>query len=47
MGVNNYKMSGLMFYMPLETRMEIATPEDVGRAFVNGLGIQINFGQSI
>lgn len=37
MGVNNHKMSGLMFYMPLETRMEIATPEDAGRAFVNGL----------
>jgi nucleoside-diphosphate-sugar epimerase len=37
MGVNNHKMSGVMFFMPLETRMEIATPEDAARAFVNGI----------
>jgi len=40
MGVNNHKMSGIMFFMPLETRMEIATPEDAARAFVNGIECQ-------
>ena len=37
MGVKNHKMSGLMFHMPLETSMEICTPSDTARAFVNGL----------
>jgi len=40
MGVNNHKMSGIMFFMPLETRMEIATPEDAARAFGNGIECQ-------
>ena len=35
MGINNHKTSGLMFHMPLETKMEIATPIDTARAFFN------------
>ena len=37
MGVKNHKMTGLMFHMPLATRMEIAMPEDTARAFTNGI----------
>jgi nucleoside-diphosphate-sugar epimerase len=37
MGFNNHKVSGLMFHMPLATRMEITTPLDTARAFVNGI----------
>jgi len=37
MGASNHKPSPLMFHMPLDTPMEIATPEDTGRAFVNAL----------
>ncbi|MEA2077878.1 MAG: NAD(P)-dependent oxidoreductase [Candidatus Marinimicrobia bacterium] len=33
MGVNNHKVSPIMFHVPLETRIEIATPEDTARAF--------------
>lgn len=35
MGFRNHKISGLMFEMPLETSMEIATPKDTARALVN------------
>jgi len=37
MGINNHKPSAIMFHMPLDTRLEIATPGDTGRAFVNAL----------
>ena len=37
MGVKNHKMSKLMFHMPLATSIEIATPGDTARAFVNGI----------
>jgi nucleoside-diphosphate-sugar epimerase len=37
MGVNNHKISGLMFHMPLNTPMEIASPEDTARAFLKAL----------
>ncbi len=37
MGIKNHKMSKLMFHMPLSTSIEIATPEDTARAFVNGI----------
>ena len=37
MGTDNHKPSGLMFHMPLDTKIEIATPSDTGRAFVNAL----------
>lgn len=37
MGTNNHKPSALMFHMPLETPMEIATPRDTGRAFIKAL----------
>ena len=35
--MGKHKMSRLMFHMPLETRMEIATPKDTARAFVNAI----------
>lgn len=38
MGYGNHKVSGHMFHMPLETSLEITTPEDTARAFVNALG---------
>ncbi|MGD0582265.1 MAG: NAD(P)-dependent oxidoreductase [Bacteroidales bacterium] len=37
MGIENHKPSGLMFHMPLDSRMEIATPGDTGRAFINAI----------
>lgn len=37
MGINNHKISKLMFHMPLNTPMEIATPEDTGRAFAEAI----------
>ena len=37
LGVNNHKVTGLMFHMPLNTPMEITTPSDAARAFVNSL----------
>ena len=37
MGINNHKPTSLMFHMPLESKMEIATPKDTGRAFINAL----------
>lgn len=40
MGAGNHKISGLMFHMPLNTPMEITTPEDTARAFVNSLDKQ-------
>ncbi|MCK4812537.1 MAG: NAD(P)-dependent oxidoreductase [Candidatus Marinimicrobia bacterium] len=33
MGVQNHKISKIMFHMPLNTSIEIATPEDTARAF--------------
>lgn len=35
MGAGNHKISSLMFHMPLDTPVEITTPEDTARAFVN------------
>lgn len=35
MGAQNHKISPLMFHMPLNTPVEITTPEDTARAFVN------------
>jgi nucleoside-diphosphate-sugar epimerase len=37
MGTNNHKPSAIMFHMPLDSHLEIATPADTGRAFVNAL----------
>ncbi len=37
MGVDNHKATELMFHMPLPTLMEIASPIDTGRAFVNAI----------
>ncbi|MDX2359642.1 MAG: NAD(P)-dependent oxidoreductase [Crocinitomicaceae bacterium] len=38
MGIGNHKVSKLMFHMPLDTIMEIATVRDTARAFVNSVG---------
>ena len=40
MGINNHKISKLMFHMPLATSIEITTPEDTARAFVNAIDKQ-------
>lgn len=37
MGAGNHQISGLMFLMPLETPIEITTPEDTARAFVHAI----------
>jgi nucleoside-diphosphate-sugar epimerase len=37
MGTDNHKVSPLMFHMPLDSYLEIATPADTGRAFINAL----------
>ncbi len=37
MGVQNHKLSKLMFHMPLNTHMEIVTPPDTARVFVNAI----------
>jgi nucleoside-diphosphate-sugar epimerase len=37
MGTDNHKASELMFHMPLPTLLEIASPEDTGRAFVKAI----------
>ncbi|KFC20344.1 NAD-dependent epimerase/dehydratase family protein [Chryseobacterium sp. FH1] len=38
--MGNHKISKLMFHMPLDTPMEICTPEDTGRAFANAIVFQ-------
>lgn len=38
--MGNHKISKLMFHMPLDTPMEICTPQDVGRAFANAVAFQ-------
>lgn len=35
--MGNHKLSKLMFHQPLNTALEIATPRDTARAFVNGI----------
>ena len=37
--MGDHKISKLMFHMPLKTAMEIATPADTARAFVNGIDL--------
>lgn len=38
--MKSHKISKLMFHMPLETTLEISTPEDVARALINGIFIR-------
>ncbi len=35
--MGNHKISKLMFHQPLDTSLEIATPRDTARAFVDGI----------
>lgn len=37
MGAKNHEMSKLMFHMPLDTMIEICSPRDTARAFVNAI----------
>ena len=37
MGSDNHKPSEIMFHMPLDSCLEIATPGDTGRAFINAI----------
>lgn len=40
--MGNHKISKLMFHMPLDTKMEICTPADTARAFVNAINHREN-----
>jgi len=37
MGIGNHKISGIMFDVPLETKLEICTVRDTARAFINSV----------
>lgn len=43
--MGGHKMSKLMFHQPLNTALEIATPRDTARAFVNGIEKQSELSQ--
>lgn len=45
--MGNHKMSKLMFHQPLNTSLEIATPRDTARAFVNGIEKQLDLSHTI
>ena len=45
--MGGHKMSKLMFHQPLKTSMEIATPEDTARAFVNAIDKQEQLSKKI
>lgn len=45
--MGNHKMSKLMFHQPLNTALEIATPRDTARAFVNGIEKQQELSKKI
>lgn len=45
--MGNHKMSKLMFHQPLNTALEIATPRDTARAFVNGIEKQEQLSKQI
>jgi len=45
--MGNHKVSKLMFHMPLDTSMEIATPEDTARAFVLAIDNQRQISKKI
>ncbi len=47
MGIGNHKPSALMFHMPLDSHLEIATPGDTARAFVNALDHQKELNKKI
>lgn len=45
--MGGHKMSKLMFHQPLDTALEIATPRDTARAFVNGIEKQSQLSKTI
>ena len=45
--MGNHKISKLMFHQPLDTALEIATPQDTARAFVNGIEKQRELSKKI
>lgn len=44
--MGNHKISKLMFHQPLNTALEIATPRDTARAFVNGIEKQVQLSKN-
>ena len=47
MGIGNHKISGIMFDVPLETLMEIATVKDTARAFVLAIDKRAELNQGL
>lgn len=45
--MGGHKMSKLMFHQPLDTSLEIATPQDTARAFVKAIGTQEQLSRTI
>ncbi len=45
--MGGHKISKLMFHQPLKTSLEIATPQDTARAFVNAIGKQEQLSKKI
>lgn len=45
--MGSHKASKLMFHMPLKTSLEIATPEDTARAFVNAIDNKLHISKKI
>lgn len=45
--MGGHKISKLMFHQPLNTSLEITTPEDTARAFVNAIGKQAQLSKKI
>lgn len=45
--MGNHKITKLLFHMPLDTSLEIATPKDTGRAFVNAIQNQERLSKKI
>ncbi len=45
--MGGHKISKLMFHQPLKTSLEIASPEDTARAFVNAIGKQAQLSKKI
>lgn len=45
--MGGHKMSKLMFHQPLDTSLEIATPQDTARAFVNAINKQEQLSKQI
>lgn len=45
--MGNHKISKLMFHQPLNTALEICTPRDTARAFVNAIDLKVELSKKI